>query len=58
MNLGDPGHKIVQVGPEHRCSQFEHHCLAFLQRNEMKATSNTGAKPRICEGQPETMDFS
>lgn len=36
MNLGDPGHKIVQVGPEHRCSQFEHHAWLFCWETKWK----------------------
>lgn len=36
MNLGDPGHKIVQVGHEHRCSQFEHHAWLFCRETKWK----------------------
>lgn len=31
------GHKMVQVGPKHRCSQFEHHVWLFCRETKWKS---------------------
>lgn len=35
----------LQVGPEYRCSQFEHHAWLFCRETKWKSNSSTGAKP-------------